>query len=133
MKRKILILVVLFTTLSLGSIFFVACNREEQQTQEVQRKNQILGDKIPDSTYIGYYQQDVAKKIEIKERVKNNEVVKRWLNGKEQDLNLMPSIAGRFWKDGDNDYAKNKAIDLALQLADKYPLCKYCNFHIYRK
>ncbi len=118
MKRTFLILVLLA---SFTSLLFTACNKEEEQTQQMQQKSDIKGNNIPDGTYVGYYNFDTAKKIEVKQIIKDNEVVKRWVNGVETSLNKAPTTKGRFWKKGDNKFAEDMAIDLALELSKTYP------------
>lgn len=124
MKRTLLTLALL---VGFASLIFTACNNKEEQIQQVQ-KTAIEGNKIPDGTYVGYYNFDNAKKIEVKQIIKDNEVVKRWVNGEETDLNKAPIIKGRFWKKGDNKYAEDKAVDMALELSKTYPCVSILTF-----
>lgn len=121
----------IFLTLALlagfASLIFTACNNKEEQIQQVQ-KTAIKGNKITDGTYVGYYNFDSAKKIEVKQIIKDNEVVKRWVNGEETSLNKAPVTKGRFWKKGDNQSAENMAVDLALELSKNYPCVSILTF-----
>ncbi|MDO5760601.1 MAG: hypothetical protein Q4Q06_06205 [Bacteroidota bacterium] len=117
MKRIFLTLTLL---VSMTSLIFVACNDKEEQSQ-IPQKSTIQGNKVPDGTYIGYYNFDGAKKIEIKQTIKDNEVVLRWINGEQQPLNYAPKTVGRFWHEGNNKSAENKAIDCALEYSKTYP------------
>lgn len=125
MKKVFLVLVLLA---GFSSLIFTACNNEEERVQQAQQKSDIKGNKIPDGTYVGYYNFDNAKKIEVKQMVKDNEVIKRWVNGEEIDLNKAPIIKGRFWKKGDNKFAEDKAIDMALELSKTYPCVSILTF-----
>lgn len=125
MKRTFLTLALLA---GLTSLIFMACNDKEERVQQMQQKSDIKGNKIPDGTYVGYYNFDNAKKIEVKQMVRDNEVVKRWVNGEETDLNKAPIIKGRFWKKGDNKYAEDKAVDMALELSKTYPCVSILTF-----
>ena len=129
MTTKIKKLAILFMALTISLAMFTSCNNEEQSSRkEILIQNKLIGDIVPDGLYVGYYDIDKNYRIEIKESIKDNKVIKRWINDREQDLRNAPITKGRFFKDGDNDYAKNKAIDLAMELSEKYPCVSVVTF-----
>lgn len=103
------------------SVVFLSCNDEKTiDNKETEQKAIIDGD-IPDGYYVGYYYLDNNSSIEIREYIENGTALRRWLNGKEQDIRYAPKVAGRFFDRNDNKKAQDKAIDVATRLAEKYP------------
>ena len=122
-KKLAILLVALMTSCSM---FFASCNDDEQLTnKEISMQNKITVkiDHIPDGLYKGYYKTASGSVIKIAELIKEDEIIRRWVNGKEQPKESQPYVGGRFdgktW--GSNEAARLEAMDIASELSKKFP------------